>query len=185
VINNGDIIKTRNVIWAAGVAGDFPEGIATAKIVSGNRIETDEINRVKGYNNIFAIGDVAAVINPDTPNGHPGVAQVALQQGRHLAHNLLAIIEGKKAEAFKYNDRGSMATIGRNKAVADLGRFKTQGFRAWVLWCFVHLFSLIGTRNKIIVFIGWFGKYFSYNSSTRIIIRPFSRELMTEDTAAK
>jgi NADH:ubiquinone reductase (H+-translocating) len=185
VINNGDIIKTRNVIWAAGVAGDFPEGISDDKVVSGHRIQTDELNRVKGYDNIFAIGDVAAIITPDTPNGHPGVAQVAIQQGKNLAHNLLAIIRGKETQSFKYNDRGSLATIGRNKAVADLGKVKIQGFIAWLIWCFVHLFSLIGTRNKISVFLGWIGRYFSYNGSTRIIIRPFSRELMTEDTAAK
>ncbi len=185
LINNGEVIKTRNVIWAAGVAGDFPEGISAGKIVSGHRIETDEINKVKGYENIFAIDDVAAVITPDTSNGHPGVAQVAIQQGRQLAYNLLAIIQGRETKPFKYKDRGSMATIGKNKAVADLGKYKTQGFRAWVLWCFVHLFSLIGTKNKIMVFVGWIGKYFSYNSSTRIIIRPFSRELMREDTAAK
>jgi NADH dehydrogenase len=125
------------------------------------------------------------VVTPDTPAGHPGVAQVAIQQGQHLAKNLLAIMKGKEPVPFKYNDKGSMATIGRNKAVADLGRFKTQGFRAWVLWCFVHLFSLIGTRNKLVVFLGWIGKYFSYDGATRIIIRPFSRELMREDTAAK
>jgi NADH:ubiquinone reductase (H+-translocating) len=185
VINNGDIIKTRNVIWAAGVAGDFPAGITEDKVVSGHRIQTDEINRVKGYENIFAIGDVAAVITPDNPNGHPGVAQVAIQQGKNLAHNLLAIIQGRETKPFIYHDKGSLATIGRNKAVADIGKFKTQGFIAWLLWCFVHLFSLIGTRNKIVVFLGWIGKYFSYNGSTRIIVRPFSRELMTEDTSAK
>ncbi len=185
LINNGEVIKTRNVLWAAGVAGDFPSGISADKIVSGNRIETDEYNRVKGYTDIFAIGDVAAVITPDTPAGHPGVAQVAIQQGQQLAKNLLALIKGKEPALFKYNDKGSMATIGRNKAVADLGKFRTQGFRAWVLWCFVHLFSLIGTRNKIVVFLGWIGKYFSYDGANRIIIRPFSRELMREDTAAK
>jgi len=185
LINNGEVIKTRNVLWAAGVAGDFPEGISAERIVSGNRIETDEYNRVKGYTDIFAIGDVAAVITPDIPAGHPGVAQVAIQQGRQLAKNLLAVIEGKQLEPFKYNDKGSMATIGRNKAVADLGRFKTQGFRAWVLWCFVHLFSLIGARNKMVVFLGWVGRYFSYDSANRIIIRPFNREIMREDTAAK
>jgi NADH dehydrogenase len=184
-INNGDIIKTRNVLWAAGVAGDFPDGISESTIVSGNRIETDEINKVKGYTNIFAIGDVAAVITPQTPTGHPGVAQVAIQQGRHLARNLLAIVRGEETKPFRYNDKGSMATIGKNKAVADLGRFKTQGLRAWLLWCFVHLFSLIGTKNKIMVFFGWIGRYFSNTSSTRIIIRPFSRELMREDTGAK
>jgi NADH:ubiquinone reductase (H+-translocating) len=185
VINNGDIIKTRNVIWAAGVTGDFPEGIGEDKVVSGHRIQTDEFNKVKGYENIFAIGDVAAVITPETPNGHPGVAQAAIQQGKSLAHNLLAIIQGRETRPFKYHDKGSLATIGRNKAVADLGKVKIQGFIAWLIWCFVHLFSLIGTRNKISVFLGWIGRYFSYNGSTRIIVRPFSRELMTEDTAAK
>ncbi len=185
LINNGEVIKTRNVLWAAGVAGEFPEGISADKIVSGNRIETDKYNRIKGYTDIFAIGDVAAVITPDTPAGHPGVAQVAMQQGQQLAKNLLELIKGKEPAPFKYNDKGSMATIGKNKAVADIGKFKTQGFRAWVLWCFVHLFSLIGTRNKIVVFLGWIGKYFSYDGATRIIIRPFSRELMREDTAAK
>jgi NADH dehydrogenase len=108
-----------------------------------------------------------------------------MQQGKHLAKNLLATLEGRELTAFKYKDLGSMATIGRNKAVADLGRFKTQGFRAWVLWCFVHLFSLIGGRNRLMVFLGWIGKYFTYNSSTRLILRPFNREMMREDTAAK
>jgi NADH:ubiquinone reductase (H+-translocating) len=184
-INNGTTIRTRNVLWAAGVAGDFPAGMAAATIVGGHRIQTDEYNRVKGYENIFAIGDVAAVITPDTPNGHPGVAQVAIQQGKLLAANLLATLAGKPMKPFKYNDKGSLATIGRNKAVADLGRFKTQGFRAWLLWCFVHLFSLVGVRNRIIVFIGWISKYFTYNGSTRLIVRPFDRETMRENTAAK
>ncbi len=185
IINNGTIIKTRNVLWAAGVTGEFPEGITADKIVAGHRIATDDMNRVIGCSNIFAIGDVAAVITPDTPNGHPGVAQVAIQQGKHLAKNLLALVEGKETTPFKYKDLGSMATVGRNKAVADLGKWKTQGFRAWVLWCFVHLFSLVGGRNRLMVFMGWIGKYFTYNSSTRLIIRPFNRELMREDTAAK
>lgn len=184
-INNGTIIKTRNVLWAAGVAGDFPEGISADCVVSGHRIQTDEYNRVKGYENIFAIGDVAAVTTPEIPNGHPGVAQVAIQQGKHLAKNLLAMLSQKQMTPFKYNDKGNMATIGRNKAVADLGRYKTQGFRAWILWCFVHLFSLVGVRNKISVFIGWLGKYFSYNTSSRLIIRPFNREIMREDTSKK
>ncbi len=185
LINNGVIIKTRNVLWAAGVTGEFPEGIAPENVVGGNRIQTDEVNRVKGYSNVFAIGDVSAVVTTELPNGHPGVAQVAIQQGRHLAENLVAIISGKPTTPFVYDDKGSMATIGRNKAVADLGRFKTQGFRAWLLWCFVHLFSLIGGRNKLIVFLGWCTKYFTYNGSTRLIIRPFNREIMREDTGTK
>jgi NADH dehydrogenase len=184
-INDGRKIRTRNVLWAAGVVGQFPEGIKPENIVKGNRIQTDEINRVKGYNNIFAIGDTAAVVTADTPDGHPGVAQVAMQQGKHLAKNLLAIINGRVAEPFKYNDKGSMATIGRNKAVADIGKIHFSGFIAWVLWCFIHIFSLVGLQNRIVVFINWLGRYFSYNGPARIIIRPFSRESMTEDTKAK
>ncbi len=185
LINNGVIIKTRNVLWAAGVTGEFPEGISPELIVAGHRIQTDEINRIQGHTNIFAIGDVSAIITPETPNGHPGVAQVAIQQGKHLAKNLLAMAAGKEPTPFVYNDKGSLATIGRNKAVADLGTFKTQGFTAWLLWCFVHLFTLIGAKNRVIVFIGWCSKYFTYNSSTRLIIRPFNREIMREDTATK
>lgn len=184
-INDGRKIRTRNVLWAAGVVGQFPKGIKEENIVIGNRIQTDEINRVRGYNNIFAIGDVAAIITPETPDGHPGVAQVALQQGKHLAKNLLAIINGKQPEPFKYNDKGSMATIGRNKAVADIGKAHFSGIIAWVLWCFVHIFSLVGLQNRIVVFINWVGRYFSYNGPARVIVRPFSRESMTEDTLAR
>jgi NADH dehydrogenase len=184
-IDDGKELRTRNVLWAAGVAGQFPEGISEENIVKGRRLQTDEINKIKGYNNIFAIGDVAAVTTADTPNGYPGVAQVALQQGKQLAKNLIAIIEGKATVPFKYKDKGSMATIGRNKAVADIGKFKFAGFFAWLLWCFVHVFSLVGIQNKIAVFIMWFGRYFTYNGPSRIIIRPFSRESMTENTAAK
>jgi NADH dehydrogenase len=184
-IDDGRQLKTRNVFWAAGVVGQFPEGIKEDYIAKGHRIQTDEINRVKGYQNIFAIGDVSAVVTTDNPNGYPGVAQVALQQGKHLAKNLAAIIKGEATTPFEYNDKGSMATIGRNKAVADIGKFKFAGFVAWLLWCFVHVFSLIGIQNKLSVFISWIGRYFTYDGPTRIILRPFSRELMTEDTTAK
>ncbi|WP_018616732.1 NAD(P)/FAD-dependent oxidoreductase [Segetibacter koreensis] len=184
-INDGTKIRTRNVLWAAGVVGQFPEGIKEENVVKGHRIQTDEFNRVKGYNNIFAIGDVAAVITADKPEGYPGVAQVAIQQGRHLAKNLSAIIKGKQTEPFKYDDKGSMATIGRNKAVADIGKVHLHGFIAWLLWCFVHVFSLVGFQNRISVFITWLGRYFSYNGPARIIVRPFSRASMTEDTKAR
>lgn len=184
-INDGRKLRTRNVLWAAGVIGQFPDGIKKEIVVGGNRLQTDAFNRLKDYNNIFAIGDVAAVMTPETPEGHPGVAQVALQQGEHLAKNLKAILRGRELEPFKYNDKGSMATIGRNKAVADIGKLKFSGFIAWVLWCFVHVLSLVGFKNRIAVFITWLGRYFSFNGPTRIIVRPFSRESMTEDTAAK
>lgn len=184
-INNGQTLKTHNVLWAAGVLGDVPEGLPPTVVQKTNRIDADEYNRVKGFTNIFVIGDVASIITPETPNGHPGVAQVAIQQGRHLAKNLKAIIGGREPTPFQYNDKGSLATIGRNRAVADLGKLKFQGFLAWVIWSVVHLFSLIGLKNRVFVFMTWVGKYFTYNASTRIIIRPFSRDLMTEDPGAK
>ncbi|MDQ3292602.1 MAG: NAD(P)/FAD-dependent oxidoreductase [Bacteroidota bacterium] len=184
-INNGQSIKTQNVLWAAGVIGEVPEGLDSSILKNANRIETDEINRVKGYQNIFAIGDIASIVSDHYPYGHPGVAQVAIQQGKNLAKNIKAIIAGEPTEPFKYNDKGSLATIGRNKAVADLGKVKFQGFFAWFIWSVVHILSLVGFKNKLFVFLNWAGKYFTYNGSTRLIIRPFSRESMTEDTAAK
>lgn len=184
-INDGKVLTAKNVLWAAGVTGDVPDGIAKEHIVSGNRIDTDDVNRVKGYRNVFAIGDVSATVSADYPNGYPGVAQVAIQQGKHLAKNIKAIVSGEETTPFHYNDKGSLATIGRNKAVADLGKIKTQGFIAWIIWSVVHLLSLIGFKNRILVFMNWVDKYISYNTSTRLIIRPFNEELMTEDTAAK
>ncbi|QKJ30551.1 NAD(P)/FAD-dependent oxidoreductase [Mucilaginibacter mali] len=178
---DGKTIRTRNVIWSAGVMGVIPKGITDEHIVRGNRIKTDAINRLEGFENIFAIGDVAAVITEDTPKGHPGVAQVAIQQGQQVAKNLVAIIKGEPTKPFKYFDKGSLATIGRNKAVADLGKIKFQGFFAWLIWMFVHLVSLLGFRNKIIVFINWIGSYINYNGGTRLIIRRFVRDDVPED----
>ncbi|WPU92554.1 NAD(P)/FAD-dependent oxidoreductase [Mucilaginibacter sabulilitoris] len=177
----GKTIRTKNVIWSAGVMGVIPEGIAKDIIERGNRIRTDSICRVVGTNNIFAIGDVAAMITHDTPKGHPGVAQVAIQMGQHVAKSITALINHEPTAPFKYFDKGSLATIGRNKAVADLGKIKFQGFFAWLVWMFVHLISLLGGRNKVIVFINWVSSYVTYNGGTRLIIRKFEREGLTED----
>ncbi len=181
---DGRVIRTKNVVWSAGVMGVVPEGIAKENLVRGNRIKTDEICRVVGTQNVFAIGDVGASVTEATPNGHPGVAQVAIQQGKKLAENLVNIIEGKPTEAFKYKDLGSMATIGRNKAVADLGKIKLSGFFAWLIWMFVHLISLLGFRNKVITFINWLGSYVTYNGGTRLIIRRYVREAAPAAAAA-
>jgi len=178
---DGKTIRTRNVIWSAGVMGVVPKGVDASKIVRGNRIKTDAINRVEGTENIFAIGDVSAVITENTPNGHPGVAQVAIQQGQQVAKNLVHLVKGEPTEPFKYFDKGSLATIGRNKAVADLGKIKFQGFFAWLIWMFVHLVSLLGFRNKVIVFINWLGSYINNNGGTRLIIRKFVRDDVPED----
>jgi NADH dehydrogenase len=133
----------------------YLKGFDRDVIERGNKIKVDSVGRVAGSNNIFAIGDVAAMITDETPKGHPGVAQVAIQMGQHVAKNIIHIINGEQTSPFKYNDKGSLATIGRNKAVADLGKVKFQGFFAWLVWMFVHLISLLGGRNKVIVFINW------------------------------
>ncbi len=183
----GKSIHTKNVIWSAGVMGSVPEGFAQDIIERGNRIRTDNICRADGYENIFAIGDVAAMITADTPKGHPGVAQVAIQMGKTTGKNILHIIKGEPTQQFKYFDKGSLATIGRNKAVADLGKIKFQGFFAWLVWMFVHLISLLGFRNKVVVFINWVGSYISNNGGSRLIIRKFAKEgaPRTEDDLVK
>ncbi|MBL4676974.1 MAG: NAD(P)/FAD-dependent oxidoreductase [Mucilaginibacter sp.] len=176
----GKSILTKNVIWSAGVQGVVPDGVAKEAIERGNRIKVDNICRVVGTENIFAIGDVAAMITPETPKGHPGVAQVAIQMGQTTGKNIYKLIKGEQTEPFKYNDKGSLATIGRNKAIADLGKLKFQGFFAWLIWMFVHLISLMGGRNRVIVFINWVSSYITYNGGSRLIIRNFKREELVE-----
>lgn len=184
-IDDGTTILTRNVLWAAGVKGEVPGGMPETTITRGNRLQTDEISRVNGYSNIFAIGDVAAMITPETPNGHPGVAPAAIQQGNCLAKNLVRIINGEATVPFKYKDKGSLATIGRNKAVADLGWLHLQGFFAWILWGAVHIMSLAGFTNKGTIFISWAISYFTKNSDNRLIIRYFDIETRMTDPESK
>jgi len=184
-IDDGKVIHTRNVFWAAGVKGELIDGIPEHNITRGSRILTDEISRVNGYENIFAIGDVAAMISSDMPNGLPGVAPAAMQQGQHLAKNILHLIKGEPTVPFKYLDKGSLATIGRNKAVADLGIFHFQGFFAWLLWGFVHILTLAGFSNKLSVFLTWFLNYFNRNSDNRLVVRYFNTETMMTEPVAK
>lgn len=174
-------IHTRNVLWSAGVKGAIPEGLTTEQITRGNRILVDEFNRVKYSDHIYAIGDVSAMITNELPNGLPGVAPVAIQQGKKLASNLIHIINHESPVPFRYFDKGSMATVGRNLAVVDMGKIRFQGIFAWFVWMFVHLMSLVGFRNKIVTFVNWLWSYFSYDRGTRLIIRRFSRQSMTED----
>jgi len=181
-IDAGMVLKAKNVFWAAGVMGEVPEGIEKAKIVRGARIETDEINRVKGYENIFAIGDVSAIISEQYPNGHPGVAPAAIQQGAWLAKNLMHLIKNEPTQPFVYHDKGTLATIGRNKAVADLGKVHFQGFFAWLLWGFVHILSLVGFSNKTSVILTWVINYFTKNSDNRLIVRSFNRTTRTVES---
>ncbi len=184
-IDDGKVIHTRNVFWAAGVKGELIDGIPEDTITRGSRILTDEISRVNGYENVFAIGDVAAMITSDMPNGLPGVAPAAMQQGQHLAKNIVHMIKGEPTVPFKYLDKGSLATIGRNKAVADLGIFHFQGFFAWLLWGFVHILTLAGFSNKLSVFLTWFLNYFNRNSDNRLVVRYFNTETMMTEPVAK
>jgi NADH dehydrogenase len=170
---DGRSILSSTVIWSAGVKGVVLSGLNPECTVRGNRLKVDQINKVECYQNIYAIGDVAAMITEETPNGHPGVAPVAIQQGKLLAKNLINIIEGKPTVNFKYFDKGAMATVGRNRAVVDINKIHFQGIFAWFTWMFVHLMTLVGFRNKLVVFVNWVWSYFSYDRGTRLIIRPF------------
>ena len=175
--NSSDFFKAETVIWAAGVQGETVNGLQTECVIErANRIKVDAFSKIIGYTNMYAIGDIACMISDKNPKGHPMMAQPALQQGKLLAKNILANINGKPQEAFIYKDRGSMATIGRNKAVVDLPKWKFQGIFAWYVWMFVHLFSIIGFRNKVIIFMNWVYNYIRFDRETRLIIRPYKKK---------
>jgi NADH dehydrogenase len=170
---DGVIMETRTVLWSAGVKGSLINGLKEESLLRKSRVLVDDFNLVKGYKNIYAIGDVAAMPGEKNPNGHPMVAQVAIQQGERLGKNMIARMLGHKQKAFAYNDLGSMATIGRNRAVVDLPFIKFQGRIAWLVWMFIHLMTLVSFRNRLIVFVNWMWNYFTYERSIRLIIRPF------------
>ncbi len=180
---DGEIVKTKsgkellakNFIWTAGVKGELPKGIDKKHIVGGNRLKTNEYLQVEGIENVFAMGDIAAVITNKTPKGHPQVAQPAIQQGKITAKNIMNSINNQPLIPFQYKDKGSLATVGKRRAVADLGKLKFTGYFAWLLWSFVHLMSISGFRNKILVGFNWTISYFSYEKSNRIIIRNFKK----------
>lgn len=183
-LQDGSAIASKTLIWAAGVVGDMPQGIEQSAIVRGNRINVDIHNRVEGHPNIFAIGDVASMRGTDErfPNGHPMVAPVAMQQGQLLARNFPKILAGQELEPFRYFDKGSMATVGRNKAVVDIHKVRFQGWLAWVAWLGLHLLMLVGFRNKLIVMTNWIWNYLSYDRGTRLIVRPFKKKTAHTET---
>jgi NADH dehydrogenase len=170
-LSNGEYLKSKNVIWAAGVTGNIIEGLPQQIITPTNRIKVDRFNKMEGSDNIFAIGDIAYMETPRYPKGHPQVANVAINQGKNLARNLRAMETNRKLKEYEYNDLGSMATIGRNKAVVDLPHFSFTGYFAWYVWMFLHLMLILSVRNKLIIFINWAGNYFTKNSSLRLILK--------------
>ena len=168
---DGSKIRTNNLVWAAGVKANAIEGINPSIIMRGGRMKVNNYSQVDGYQNIFALGDVALMTEEKFPNGHPQVAQPAIQQGKLLAKNLVSLIRGNQPKPFKYKDLGSMATVGRNLAVVDLPFLKFQGFLAWLTWMFVHLMAIVGVKNKVLIFINWLWNYVTYDQSLRLIIR--------------
>lgn len=174
IMKDGTEIPTRTFIWVSGIRANAMPGISDDHLGRGFRFKVDQFNRIPGLADVFAIGDQCLqTTDPAYPNGHPQVAQVAIQQAKNLAKNIKRINEGHADDnsltPFKYNNLGSMATIGRNKAVVEIGKFHSQGFFAWILWLVVHLRSILGVKNKMMVLLNWLWKYVSYNDSIRMI----------------
>ena len=172
LLENGQKIETETLIWAAGVQGQMPEGISPENITRGKRFIVNRYNQVNGLETIFAIGDIALMATEKYPQGHPQVAQVALQQANRLSQNLIALNKEKPLKQFEYKDKGSMATIGRNRAVVDLPGFSFSGFFAWMVWMFVHLMSIVGVKNRLLIFVNWLWSYITFDQSLRLILRP-------------
>jgi NADH dehydrogenase len=176
LFSNGDVIETTTLIWAAGIVGQRFEGLPADVFGPGSRIKVDPFNKVIGTDNIYAIGDACIAMHETRfPKGHPQMAQVGIQQGRNLARNLRAKAEGEK-KPFKYWDKGSMAIIGRNRAVVDSNGLRFQGFPAWLMWLGVHLLTLWRQRNRITTLFNWLVAYFTRDQALRMIIRPTKEE---------
>lgn len=169
--NTGLSIKTKTVIWSAGISANPVEGLPKASITRGNRLKVNRINELENCNDVFVLGDMALMETPKYPNGHPQLANVAINQAKNLAGNLKNLQKGKPVKAYEYIDLGTMATIARNKSVVDLGSIHLHGFFAWVIWMFLHLMLILSVRNKLIIFINWAWAYISKNSALRIIVK--------------
>lgn len=179
VTNSNLTFNSSTVIWTAGVQGKLVSGLNKEAIFERiDRIKVDQYSRVKGYDTIFAVGDIAIMETEKYPKGHPQMAQPAIQQGNLLAENLVKLANNKPLQPFEYNDKGSMAIIGRNKAVVDLPKYHFSGVFAWFVWMFVHLISLIGFKNKAVVFLNWAYNYILFDRAARLIIRPFKKKTL-------
>ena len=181
LLKNGEVILSKMVIWSAGIKGNVPGGIHQDLILRGNRIKVDRYHKVPGMPNVYAIGDVAAMETPKYPHGHPQLASLAAQQGRHLAKHLMHLSGHHKAvQEFEYSDKGTMATIGRNQAVVDLPRPKLHlgGLIAWLIWMSLHLMLILGVKNRLFVFLNWFYNYLTYDQSLRLLFTEFNKEEM-------
>jgi NADH dehydrogenase len=169
-LDNGESLKAAAFIWTAGVKGTTINGLPEMAINRQSRVIVDEFSRVLPLDRVFAIGDVAQMTTKDYPEGHPMIAQPAIQQGKALADNIIRSIQEKQLMPFQYRDKGSLATVGMKKAVAIIFGRAFSGFIAWVIWSAVHLMSIIGVRNKLVIAVNWAWSYFTYDKGDRVII---------------
>lgn len=176
-MKDGSTIEAQKVIWAAGVTCETIDGIAEEVRARGNRLTVDAYNQLENHEDIYVLGDAASMISEEYPRGYPQVAQPAIQQAKNLARNIKkhGLLKKEKWRAFKYKDYGTMATVGRNKAVVQLPSIKFKGFFAWLMWLGVHLYALVGVRNRLLVILNWVWNYFTYDQSLRLIIKPNSK----------
>lgn len=170
-LKGGEALPARNVIWAAGVIANTLDGIPAASMVRGNRLKTNRYAEVEGLDGVYAVGDIAYMPTPRYPNGHPQLANVAIAQAGHLARNFKLALKGRPRTEFEYHNKGTMATVGKRKAVVDLPRVSFQGRLAWFTWMFVHLMLLLNVRNKLIVFFNWTMSYFANDSTLRLMLK--------------
>ncbi len=183
VLNTGESIPTKNVIWAAGVTGNIIEGLNPNDIFR-NRYIVDRYNRLKGFENIYALGDVAYMETPKYPKGHPQVANVAINQAKNLGQNMLKSLKKEDAALveYEYNDLGMMATIGKHKAVVEFPFLKFKGPVAWYIWMFLHLMLILSVRNKLIIFFNWAWSYLTRDTSLRLITMiNYKKEKVTDN----
>lgn len=176
-LQDGGAIESLNLIWAAGVIGNQIDGVPKASITRGNRIVTNRYSQIEGLQDVYAIGDIAWMATPLYENGHPQVASVANEQADVLAKNFKALLQNKPLTEFEYHDKGSMATVGKRKAVVDLPKFHFHGRFAWFTWMFVHLMLILNLKNRLLIFIQWAFSYFSNDSTLRILLKPAHKKV--------
>ncbi|MEO5673588.1 MAG: NAD(P)/FAD-dependent oxidoreductase [Chitinophagales bacterium] len=175
LIDDGSVIKTKTVIWAAGVKGNLIEGLNPGDVEKGNRIKVNRFNQLLSFPNIYAMGDIAIMRTPKFPNGHPQLANVAINQAKNVAKNFLRQQKNQSLIEYEYMDKGALATVGKHRAVADLPSIKFHGAIAWYAWMGLHLVLLMGFKNRLFVFVNWVIAYFTNNSTLRLIFKPFSK----------
>jgi NADH:ubiquinone reductase (H+-translocating) len=175
--SSGKTLKSKTVIWAAGVTGNQFKGLPNEVIAAGNRIKVDRLNRVLNLQNVFAVGDIAYMVTPKYPHGHPQLANVAINQAKNLARNLKRVMQQKQPRSYEYVDLGVMATIGTNKAVVEFPFVRFKGYFAWFIWMFLHLMLILSVKNKLIIFINWAWAYVTKNSALRLILTQKQKRL--------